>query len=65
MILLGKSTASNETESSRRINDHSRVISDLHWAIITDSLIRFVDHLHRITFVTIMLIPLEESTTPN
>ena len=32
----------NETESSKRVTDHSRVINALHLAIITDFLVRIV-----------------------
>ena len=48
-ILLGESIACNETEPSRSIND---------------SLIRIIDHLGRLGFVTSMRIPLKESTLP-
>ena len=51
-IILWESTACNETEPSRNINDHVRVI--------TDSLKRTMDHLQGLGFVPSMSILLEE-----
>ena len=47
-----------------RCQREADVISNYLLAIITDSLIRIVDHFQWITFIRIMLIPLEESTIP-